>query len=78
MHHRHPEVLAAFGEPRRMATRTAPNTILRDARKSALLRMTAVNGIYGGQIYPIPAGDLKQPTDSGITCLGSHSTTLGK
>jgi hypothetical protein len=72
-----------------MATRTAPNTILRDARKSALLRMTAaitsrafkmtaVNGIYGGQIYPIPAGDLKQPTDSGITCLGSHSTTLGK
>jgi hypothetical protein len=34
--------------------------------------------IYGGQIYPVPAGDLKQPTDSGITCLGSHSTTLGK
>ncbi len=31
-----------------------------------------------GQIYPVPAGDLKQPTDSGITCFGSHSTTLGK
>ena len=31
-----------------------------------------------GQIYPVPAGDLKQPTDSGITCLGSHSTTFGK
>ena len=31
-----------------------------------------------GQIYPVPAGDLKQPTDSGITCFGSHSTTFGK
>jgi len=31
-----------------------------------------------GQIYPVPDGDLKQPTDSGITCFGSHSTTFGK
>jgi hypothetical protein len=31
-----------------------------------------------GQIYPVPAGDLKHPTDSGITCFGSHSTTFGK
>ena len=31
-----------------------------------------------GQIYPVPAGDLKQPTNSGITCFGSHSTTFGK
>ena len=31
-----------------------------------------------GQMYPVPDGDLKQPTDSGMTCFGSHSTTLGK
>ena len=31
-----------------------------------------------GRYSPSPPGDLKQPTDSGITCLGSHSTTLGK
>jgi hypothetical protein len=31
-----------------------------------------------GQIYPLPAGDLKHPTDSGITCFGSHNTTFGK
>jgi hypothetical protein len=35
------EVRAIFGAPRRMAASTALNTILRDARKSALLRMTA-------------------------------------
>jgi hypothetical protein len=34
--------------------------------------------IQFGQMYPVPAGDLKQPTDSGITCFGSHSTTFGK
>ena len=34
--------------------------------------------VHFGQIYPVPAGDLKQPTDSGITCFGSHSTTFGK
>jgi hypothetical protein len=33
---------------------------------------------YLGQIYPVPAGFLKQPTDSGSTCLGSQSTTSGK
>ena len=38
--HRRPEVLAAFGEPRRMAASTVRHTILRDARESALLRMT--------------------------------------
>ncbi len=34
---------------------------------------------YGGHIYRGPSGFgfLKQPTDSGITCLGSHSTTFG-
>ena len=31
-----------------------------------------------GQIYPAPLGFLKQPTDSGSTCLGIHSTTSGK
>ncbi len=31
-----------------------------------------------GQIYPGPSGALKQPTDAGMTCLGSQSTTLGK
>jgi hypothetical protein len=36
------------------------------------------SAVQFGQIYPAPAGDLKQPTDSGITCLGSHSTTFGK
>ena len=60
-----------------MAASTALNTILRDAAKTPLLRMTLPFD-YGGQIYPVPAGDLKQPTDSGITCFGSHSTTLGK
>src|SRR5262249_51080811 len=40
--------------------------------------MRCLPGRYGGQIYPVPDGDLKQPTDSGITCLGSHSTTFGK
>ena len=33
---------------------------------------------YCGQMYPAPVGLLKQPTDSGITCFGSHSTTFGK
>ncbi len=32
----------------------------------------------GGQIYPLLLGFLKHPTDSGMTCLGSHRTTLGK
>jgi len=31
-----------------------------------------------GQMYAAAPGGLKQPTDSGSTCLGSHSTTLGK
>src|SRR6185436_11860028 len=31
-----------------------------------------------GQIYPFPSGDLKQPTDSGKSCFGSHRTTFGK
>src|ERR1700761_6155135 len=35
---RHPEVRGVFDAPRRMAARTAPNTILRDAA-SRLLRM---------------------------------------
>ena len=30
-----------------------------------------------GQIYPAPPGALKQPTDSGNTCLGNHNTTSG-
>src|SRR5262252_4195908 len=40
---------------------------------ASLLGMTG----YGGQMYPVPVGDLKQPTDSGRNCFGSHSTTLG-
>jgi hypothetical protein len=35
------EVLAVFGEPRRMAASTELNTILREAAKTPLLRMTA-------------------------------------
>jgi hypothetical protein len=31
-----------------------------------------------GQIYPVPAGDLKHPTDSGMMCFGNHNTTFGK
>jgi hypothetical protein len=31
-----------------------------------------------GQMYPVPPGALKQPTDSGSTCLGSHRIALGK
>jgi hypothetical protein len=31
-----------------------------------------------GQTYPNPTGDLKQPTDSGNTCRGSHNTTSGR
>jgi hypothetical protein len=31
-----------------------------------------------GQIYPAPLGFLKQPTDSGKRCFGSHSTTSGR
>ena len=30
-----------------------------------------------GQIYPLPLGFLKQPTDSGSSDFGSHSTTSG-
>src|SRR5712671_1944778 len=30
-----------------------------------------------GQIYPAPAGDLKQPTDSGRMCFGSQRTAPG-
>jgi hypothetical protein len=30
-----------------------------------------------GQMYPLPLGFLKQPTDSGSSCFGSHSTTFG-
>jgi hypothetical protein len=30
-----------------------------------------------GQMYPVPAGDLKQPTDSGKACRGSHNTASG-
>ncbi len=33
---------------------------------------------YFGQIYPVPLGDLKQPTDSGMTCFGNQSTIDGK
>jgi hypothetical protein len=35
------EVLAVFGEPRRMAASTVLNSILRDAAKAPLLRMTS-------------------------------------
>ena len=35
----------------------------------------STTGSYFGQIEPWPLGDLKQPTDSGITCFGSHRTT---
>jgi tripartite-type tricarboxylate transporter receptor subunit TctC len=33
---------------------------------------------YRGQIYPGPSGALKQPTEVGMTCFGSHRTTCGK
>jgi hypothetical protein len=28
-------------------------------------------------MYPLPLGLRKHPTDSGKSCFGSHSTTLG-
>jgi hypothetical protein len=31
-----------------------------------------------GQMNPVPAGERKQPTDSGKISCGSHSTTPGK
>lgn len=42
------------------------------------IRAGDVRRAYYGQIYPAPLGFLKQPTDSGIKCLGSQSTTAGK
>ena len=41
------------------------------------LRSTHPIDCYG-QIYPVPDGDLKQPTDSGNACFGNHNTISGK
>ena len=47
-------------------------------RQHSARRNTGSQIIPAGKYIRVPAGDLKQPTDSGITCFGSHSTTFGK
>jgi hypothetical protein len=56
---------------------TAGTTIV-IARSNATKQSSENEWSQFGQMYPVPDGDLKQPTDSGITCLGSQSTTFGK
>ena len=61
-------------------TNRPPRSICRHKRRRHLGVEEPLNARVNnyGQIYPVPAGLLKQPTDSGSTCLGSHSTTFGK
>ena len=44
----------------------------------AAARRWVSRGPVHGQMYPLPDAFLKQPTDSGSRCLGSHSTTSGR
>jgi hypothetical protein len=55
-----------YGSPRASVVHANPEVLrCNDAR-------------YYGQIYPVPEGDLKHPTDSGNTWRGSQSTTSGR
>jgi hypothetical protein len=78
---RHETIMRRCRKMLRIAWRTMRpqlGLILRDARCAPQDEEQHEHRTQFGQIYPVPAGDLKQPTDSGMTCLGSHSTTFGK
>src|SRR5262249_6974529 len=64
-------------EPRAIVSRRPRRAAVVVGSACPPVQLRLIQVAYGGQIYPGPVGDLKQPTDSGRNCLGSHNTTLG-
>src|SRR6266550_2183954 len=68
----------SFGVSGRTANGQRSSAAERGSTVELMAFRVSLSGHYHGQIYPLPVGLLKHPTDSGNSIFGSHKTTSGK